>query len=191
MLTSIAALLVVAAADAGHAERSIDEIVKETQVTVCKSKGRACDSFTAFLHGKPASAAKPVLTIGPADLLSIRGHDVTTEEGLVLSIKGPEASVFRITPDNEQEKTQLMAFVSAFAAGKPDTKSELFAMIQQGAQSQPHFKTELKDKSLTFQLNRPLGGTWIRSVGKKLYVVGFTGSLESPAVFAAELRDPR
>ena len=191
----IALLLAALLQASGDREgEALTAVIARSRETACRSpKARACDWLTAFEKGKPASGAKPLLSIGALEVLEVRGGKVVSPDAaMVLSLDDAgAAAVFRITPENEKEKAELAAFVKGFAAGKADRRSELHGLMQSGAKGQPRYRTEQRDGSLAFQVDGLAGGHWLRAVGKKLYLVGFGGSLESPALFISELRDPR
>lgn len=192
MLTALVAALVVATPDAG-AEPSIDEVVRRVRNEICgKDKGRACDSLNAFLRGKAATAAKAVLTIGEADVISLRGRNVEPPlpGAYVLAIeagKPATVSMFNIKPENDEETAELRAFIASFAQGRHDPKSPLFTMMSAGVKRQPHFQAAEKDGSLMFQEGRPARGGWIRTVDDKLVIFHFAGTPESPSAIIAQL----
>jgi hypothetical protein len=145
-------------------------------------QGRRCAWLKAFLAGAPVSASPPLFTLG-----TFEEDGVEVLQLLELSSEG--ATVSEVQPDDEAERKEFLAIIEQLRRG--ERKSQLLAAVAKSASALPHFPTKEAEASLSFVVQRPLGGHWLRRAPGKVLMLSFNTDTHRPKLRFSEFPDDR
>ena len=126
---------------------------------------RYCEAMDGFKQGGPVTFTNKNVA-GSSLYVEVSGH--VEEAGYVVLLQGGKVTYAKVSPENEQEKKQVIAYLNKLHAGNPLTSDDPIVAYVQTLSSMAKYTPQTIGKSSVYYVSNYI---FMRQSGHKIFVI--------------------